>query len=91
MAKEVPPEFYDLVDRFIDLANELTREHNTSLVSSVIMFAAARYNAHCMFALDPDALQNRAKAVDYFVNQYRMMIEDNIDWLAHESSNPSPG
>jgi hypothetical protein len=82
MAKEVPPEFYALVDRFIALANEITGEHNTSRVSAVIMFAAARYNPHCMLALDPDAVQSRAAAVDYFVEQYRSMLEDNIDWLA---------
>lgn len=78
---DVPPEFYGLVDRFIDLANELTREHGTSRVSAVIMFAAARYNAHCMLALDPDARENREAAVAYFVNQYGSMLEHNMDWL----------
>jgi hypothetical protein len=79
---DVPQEFYDLVDRFIDLANELTRDHATSRVSAIIMFAAARYNAHCLLSLDPDALDNREAAVSYFVGQYRSMLEDNIDWLA---------
>jgi hypothetical protein len=79
---DVPPEFYDLVDRFFDLANELTHDHATSRVSAVIMFAAARYNAHCLLSLDPDALDNREAAVSYFVGQYRSMLEDNIDWLA---------
>jgi uncharacterized protein DUF3144 len=82
MADDVPPEFYDLVDRFIGLANELTHENATSRVSAVIMFAAARYNAHCLLALDPDALDNREAAVSYFVDQYRSMPEENIDWLA---------
>ena len=81
MAADVPPEFYDLVDRFIGLANELTSDHNTSRVSAVIMFAAARFNAHCMLALDPDARANREAAVAYFVEQYRSMLEDNLDWL----------
>jgi hypothetical protein len=81
VAADVPLEFYDLVDRFIGVANELTRDHDTSRVSAVIMFAAARYNAHCMLALDPDAGANREAAVAYFVEQYRSMLEDNIDWL----------
>jgi hypothetical protein len=55
----VPKEFYDLVDRFIGLANEMTSTHAISRVSSVIIYAAARYNAHCMLALDRDAIQNR--------------------------------
>ena len=77
----VPKEFYDLVDRFIGLANEVTSTHATSRVSSVIMYAAARYNAHCMLALDPDAIQNRQAAIDYFVAQYRSMLDENIDAL----------
>jgi hypothetical protein len=80
--KEVPPEFYELVDRFIALAKDMTGAHNTSRVSAVIMFAAARYNAHCMLALDPDARQNREAAVAYYVEQYRSMLEHNLDWLA---------
>ncbi len=89
VADDVPPECYDLVDRFIDLANELTRDHPTSRVSAVIMFAAARYNAHCLLALDPDARDNREAAVSYFVEQYRSMLEDNIDWLT-QSRGPAP-
>jgi hypothetical protein len=80
VADDVPPEFYDMVDRFIDLANELRRDYPTSRVSAVIMFAA-RHNAHCLLALDPDARDNREAAVSYFVEQYRPMLEQNIDWL----------
>ena len=86
MANDVPPEFYDCVDKFIHLANEMTGEHGTTRVSAVILFAAARYNAHCMLAQDPDLLQNRAKAIEYFLEQYRMMLDDNIDWLTRLQS-----
>ena len=86
----VPREFYDLVDRFIALANELTGEHATSRVSAVIMYAAARYNAHCMLALDPKARENRAAAADYFLDQYRSMLDENIDsLLSARDSNPA--
>ncbi len=81
MTNDVPADFYEQVDRFIDLANELTGDHNTSRVSAIILFAAARYNAHCLLALDPDAKENREAAVSYFVEQYSKMLEDNIDWL----------
>lgn len=94
MTTEVPQEFYDLVDRFIGLANEMVDDHNTSRVSAVILFAAARYNAHCMLAQDPDAFKNRKAAVAYFVKQYSSMLEENIDWLAQlqeGASDPGPG
>ncbi len=81
MAKDVSPEFYDLVDEFINLANSLTKEHGVARVSAAILFAAARYNAHCMLASDPDWERNRQTAASYFVDQYRLMLEDNIDWL----------
>ncbi|WP_395749416.1 DUF3144 domain-containing protein [Prosthecobacter sp.] len=77
----VTKEFYALVDRFIGLANELTGDHATSRISSVILYAAARYNAHCMAALDHDAANNRTAATDYFVGQYRSMLDENMDNL----------
>jgi hypothetical protein len=40
-AGEVPQESYDLVDQFIELANELGRTWHTSRISSAIMYAAA--------------------------------------------------
>ncbi|HMF17153.1 MAG TPA: DUF3144 domain-containing protein [Gemmataceae bacterium] len=81
MAEDVPPEFYNLADKFIHLANSLTEEHGVARVSAVFLFAASRYNAHCMLAGDPDVEQNRQAAVAYFVEQYQKMLEDNIDWL----------
>ena len=92
MPQKVPPEFYAAVDRFIALANELTGEHSTTRVSAVILFAAARYNAHCLLAQDPDApTKNRAEAVAYFVEQYRSMLEENIDWLVRLRGQPPEG
>ena len=49
------------------------------------MYAAARYNAHCVLALDPEAAKNRAAATDYLVEQYRRMLENNMDELMRSS------
>lgn len=81
MPTDVPAEFYDCVDRLIHLANEMTKDQNVSRVSAVILFAAARFNAHCMLTSDPDAIENRDAAVEYFVKQYRSVLEENVDWL----------
>jgi hypothetical protein len=92
MPKDVPREFYDAVDKFIELANALTKDHNVERISAVILFAAARYNAHCMLATDPSAAsKNREAAVSYFVKQYREMLEDNIDRLKAAMSKESSG
>lgn len=79
MTEKIPPEFFDLADKFIDLANDLTRQHGTARVSSVFMFAASRFNAHTVAATDADARSNRSVALDYMVDQYRKMLTDNLD------------
>lgn len=64
MTEKLPPEFFDLADRFIHLANELTHQHETARVSAVIMFAASRFNAHAVVATDAQARENREAALD---------------------------
>jgi len=40
-----PPEFLKLVDKFIDLANQLAEGGQGGEVSAAILFAAGRYDA----------------------------------------------
>ena len=85
----VPKEFFDLADRFIHLANEMTADHQTARISAALMYAAARYNAHCVVALDPEARQNKSRATEYLVGQYRSMLEENMDgFLNADGLNP---
>ena len=90
MTEKLPPEFFELADRFIHLANELTREHGTARVSAVIMFAASRFNAHTVFATDAQARDNREAALDYMTGQYRKMLADNLEEML-PSQVPTPG
>ena len=90
MPEDVPQEFYDAVDRFIDLANELSGKESVSRISAVIMYAAARYNAHCMLTLDPDAAKDLNAAIDYFSSQYRSMLKENAEGLIQAKTRP-PG
>lgn len=78
MDQELPPQFYDCVDRFVSLANEMVAEHGLERVSAVIMFAAARFNAHCALELDPDIDSTTDDAVGYFVDQYAKLFRDNL-------------
>jgi Protein of unknown function (DUF3144) len=79
--QKVPQEFYDVVDEFINLANELQEKWGSERVSSTILFAASRYNAFNFYATDGSS-SNREKAVDYYCSQYREMLLDNFDRLA---------
>ena len=79
---DVPQEFYDLVDEFINLANKLGETWPSSRVSSAILFAAARYNAFNFYSLEADPESNREGAVEYFCEQYKTMLLNNLDALA---------
>jgi hypothetical protein len=75
---DMPQEFSDLVDQFIELANRLGRTWPTGRISSVIMYAAARYNAFNFEVRDPEPEKNRERAAEYFVEQYRAMLRENM-------------
>jgi hypothetical protein len=81
MHEPLPPEFYDSVDQFVALANELVPGHGLARVSAIIMFAAARFNAHCARELDPEIDANIDGATTYFTDQYSKMLRDNLTRL----------
>ena len=73
-----PPEFLKLVDEFIDLANRLAEKVNDGEVSAAILFAAGRYNAF-NFLSHNGAEQDRPKAVEFYVSEYRKALVSNLD------------
>ncbi|MFA7281675.1 MAG: DUF3144 domain-containing protein [Sterolibacterium sp.] len=73
-----PPEFLKLVDEFIDLANHLAEKVKDGEVSAAILFAAGRYNAF-NFLSHNGKEQDRAKAVEFYVSEYRKALESNLD------------
>ncbi len=78
MNDEIMTEFYEMVDKFIKIANQQSKNHNTTRISSVIMFAAARCNAFNFFETDGKK-QNEAKAIDYYCEQYKLMLPNNFE------------
>jgi hypothetical protein len=73
-----PKEFLDLVDQFIRLANELAEGGQDGEVSAAILFAAGRYNAF-NFVTHGGAEEDRAKAVEFYVSEYRKALVSNMD------------
>ena len=55
---------------------------NIGKVSASMMYSVARFNAH-VNALDwtsgQEMKNNKPKALDYFVGQYKKMLEENLD------------
>ncbi|MDQ4122476.1 MAG: DUF3144 domain-containing protein [Acidobacteriota bacterium] len=83
---DMESEFYDVADEFINLANKLREKHSTTRISAVMMFATSRYNAFNFFMTD-GAQENEEKAIDYYCEQYRLMLIDNFDRLRDEFNN----
>ena len=73
-----PPEFLKLVDRFIDLANQISTEGKPGEASAAILFAAGRYNAFNFLSRDGKA-DDQAKAVEFYVSEYRKAIVSNLE------------
>ncbi len=72
------PEFLKLVDEFINLANRLADGGKGGETSAAILFAAGRYNAF-NFISNGGTEQDQAKAVEFYVSEYRKALISNIE------------
>ena len=82
MPKEVDDKFYDRADAHINLTNDHLAEIGRGKASASMLYATARFNAWvsaCGFANGIDMETARAETLDYFMEQYRFMLEENLD------------
>lgn len=75
---EIPPEFLDAADRFVNLANEMSEDNPRDWVRAVLMYAAARYNAFAWITREANPHQTQEQAVAYFRNEYETMLRENL-------------
>ena len=73
-----PPEFLDLVDRFIHLSNQLADDGRAGEVSAAILFAAGRYNAF-NFVSTGGMDEARPQAEAFYVSEYRKSFVTNLE------------
>ena len=75
--------FYDRADAHIELSNEqLKQVENLGKVSASMMFGTTRFNAWVSarnFKSGAEMAEAREAMLKYFCDQYRMMLEDNLD------------
>ncbi len=79
MSETPPPEFFALADRMIGVANSAVAKNGLPLVNAAFTFAAARFNAHAVVAMVPQAGDNREATIALLIEQYRSMLNDNIE------------
>jgi hypothetical protein len=82
MKSEIDKEFFERADAYITLANEQAANVNRGKVSASMMFATARFNAWVSASgtESSDELASvKEEALTYFVNEYRQMLEENLE------------
>jgi hypothetical protein len=87
--KEVDPQFYDRADGFIHLANAQCGDIGRGKVSASFMYGLSRFNAWIVACGSKDAQamkESRQQTVDYFVEQFKSMLEENLDDYADNFS-----
>jgi len=80
--QNLDPKFYDRADAHINLSNDLSKDINPGKVSASMIYATARFNAYVSwigFDQAADMAQAREETVKYFVEQYQIMLEENLD------------
>ena len=87
--QKVDEGFYERADSLINVANEHCASVGRGKVSASFMYATARFNAWvsaCGFESSEEMKQRKTEAVEYFVAQYKSMLEENLDdYIAHFS------
>ena len=79
---EVDVIYRQMIDSFIDRANELVEQNSPENVGMALLFAASRFNAfvvsqHAENAKDYE--KDMEKAQQFFVSQYQEMLTENLE------------
>ena len=87
MSAQIPDdakEFFDLANRFVALANDLSEEHGRPRVAAAILWAASRYGSFAWAMSGAPGKQTPEEALDLFGAQYRKMMDDNLRLMLEE-------
>jgi len=82
MAQEIDEQFYERADAHIHLSNEQAHSIGRGKVSASMMYATARFNAWVSatgFSEKEQMASARQETIEYFIEQYRSMLENNLD------------
>ena len=79
---EIDTLYREMIDSFIDRANELADQNSPENVGLALLFAASRFNAFMVSQhaenID-DYEKDLVKAQDFFRTQYREMLDQNLE------------
>jgi hypothetical protein len=72
-------EMYDNADKFIDLANEMSKTISLGQVGVAIRFAAARYSAFEASLLTKNLAEDKDKQLQFFTDNFTEMLKVNLE------------
>lgn len=82
MSENDDDQFFSRADAHIRLSNEQLSEANRSQVSASMLFATSRFNAWLIAGgakSGKEMSESRDDMIKYFTEQYRLMLEENIN------------
>ena len=83
MPNEADEAFYSRADEHIHLSNDqLAKEPGRGKISASMLYAASRFNSWvsaCGFESSEQMAAAKDETIKYFVEQYRLMLEENLD------------
>ena len=95
MPKNTDEGFYDRADAHIHLSNDqLKAVDSEGKVSASMLYGTARFNAWVSalgFSSGEQMAEAREQTLAYFTEQYRLMLEDNLDdYIKHFARHMQP-
>jgi len=70
---------YDFADKFINLANELSKLDNSGAVGAGLRYAAARYCAFEASLRTNNLIADKDKQLQFFTDTFNKMLQKNLD------------
>ena len=74
---------YDYADKFINLANEMSKSDRSGNVGVAMRFAAARYSAFEASMRTDKLAEEKDKQIELFANAFKEMLQMNIEDYIH--------
>ena len=79
---------YDIADKFINLANEISKSDPSGGVGVALRFAAARYSAFEASMQTSSLVEEKEKQLQLFTNDFTNMLLINLeDYIKLQSHN----
>lgn len=72
-------EFFEIADKYINLANEIAKSEGTANTGTALRYAAARYNTFEASLSTQDLAGEKDKLVDMLCDDFREMLKANMD------------